>query len=42
MLIGAVDALSEHLRAIVLLRYFEGLLPHQIARKLGVPSTTVR
>jgi RNA polymerase sigma-70 factor (ECF subfamily) len=42
MLIAAVDALPEHLRAIVLLRYFEGLLPHQIARKLGVSSITVR
>jgi protocatechuate 3,4-dioxygenase beta subunit len=41
MLIAAVDALPKHLRAIVLLRYFEGLLPLQIARKLGVPSTTV-
>ncbi|HEU4419164.1 MAG TPA: sigma-70 family RNA polymerase sigma factor, partial [Planctomycetota bacterium] len=41
VLIAAVDGLPGHLRAVVLLRYFDGLLPHQIARKLQLPPTTV-
>lgn len=42
LLVAAVDRLPEQLRAVVLLRYFDGLLPQAIAMRLGVPSTTVR
>ncbi len=41
MLIAAVDRLPGHLRTVVLLRYFEGLTPHVIARRLNAPTTTV-
>ena len=40
-LVRAVDALDPPLRTVVLLRYFEGLPPKQIARELGLPVTTV-
>ncbi|MCA8948388.1 MAG: sigma-70 family RNA polymerase sigma factor [Planctomycetes bacterium] len=40
-LVLAVDRLPEPQRAVVLLRYFEGLAPDAIAHRLGVPVTTV-
>ncbi len=40
--ISAVLALNEAQREIVLLRFFEGLPPREIARRLGVPGSTVR
>lgn len=40
-LVAAVDALPEHLRTVVLLRWFEGLPPRRIAKALGVPSRVV-
>ena len=41
LLVAAVDQLPEQLRAVVLLRYFDGLLPQAIAQRLGLPVTTV-
>ncbi len=38
----AVGALDEPYRTAVLLRYFEDLSPSEIARRLGVPASTVR
>lgn len=38
----AVHALAEPYRSVVLLRYFEGLTPAQIAARHGVPAATVR
>lgn len=40
--VDAVVALPEPYRATVLMRYFEDLSSAQIARRLGVPSATVR
>ncbi|MEZ5963633.1 MAG: sigma-70 family RNA polymerase sigma factor [Planctomycetota bacterium] len=40
-LVLAVDALPEHLRTVVLLRYYEDLPPRRIAAHLGVPVSTV-
>src|SRR5262245_11745390 len=40
-LVAAVDALPEHLRTVVLLRYFEGMPPRRIAEQLGVPAPVV-
>ncbi len=40
--VGAVLALAEPHRSVVLLRYFEDLPPRRIARRLGVPVETVR
>ncbi len=40
-LVTAVDRLPEQLRAVVLLRYFEGLTPQAIARQLDLPVTTI-
>src|SRR5262245_57543133 len=41
MLVAAMDRLPGHLRTVVLLRYFEGLAPRAIARRLDVPPMTV-
>ena len=41
-LVDAVLALDEPYRSAVLLRYFEGLEPAEIARRRGVPAGTVR
>ena len=41
-MIDAVEALAEPYRAVVLLRYFEGLRPDAIAVRLGAPEATVR
>lgn len=38
----AVLALDEPERATVLMRYYEGLMPHEIATKTGVPVATVK
>jgi len=38
----AVFSLSEPYRSVVLLRYFEGLEPTEIAAQRGVPAATVR
>jgi RNA polymerase sigma factor (sigma-70 family) len=40
-LVAAVDALPGTLRTVVLLRWFDGLPPRDIARALGVPAATV-
>jgi len=40
--VDAVLALEEPYRTTVLLRYFEGLPPREIARRQGVPVTTVK
>jgi len=40
--VRAVLALAEPYRTTLLLRYFEGLPPRAIARRLGVPVETVR
>jgi RNA polymerase sigma-70 factor (ECF subfamily) len=40
--VRAVLALDEPFREAVLLRYYEGLMPGEIARRLGVPAATVR
>ena len=40
--VDAVLALDEPLRSTVLLRFFEGLRPVEIAARLGTPATTVR
>jgi len=40
--IAAIDALDEPLRTVVLLRFFEGLPPREVARRTGVPVETAR
>jgi len=40
--VGAVQQLEEPYRTAVLLRFFDGLPPRAIARRLGVPVETVR
>src|SRR5882672_4489759 len=40
--IAAVAALQEPYRTVVLLRYYEGLEPDAIARRLALPGSTVR
>ncbi len=40
--VDAVLALSEPYRSTVLLRYFEGLAPQEIARRRGIPAATAR
>lgn len=40
--VGAVLALPESYRDVVVLRWFEGLPPRDVARRLGVPVETVR
>lgn len=40
-LVAAVDALPTTLRTVVLLRWFDGKAPRQIAAALGVPAATV-
>lgn len=42
LLVDAVLSLDEPLRSTVLLRYFDGLSSAAIARRLGVPASTVR
>lgn len=41
-LVGALDALGPPYRETILLRYFEGLAPREIARRQGAPVTTVK
>jgi RNA polymerase sigma-70 factor (ECF subfamily) len=41
-LLAAVDALEAPLRAVVLLRWFDGRPPREIVRTLGVPAETVK
>ena len=41
-LIGALDSLSPSSRETILLRYFEGLAPREIARRQGTPLATVK
>lgn len=40
-LVRAVDGLPPPLRTVVLLRFFDGLPPRRIAKRLGVPVATV-
>ncbi len=40
--VQAVNRLAEPYRTTILLRYFQELPPHQIAKRLGVPGGTVR
>lgn len=40
--VGAVLSLESSLREVVVLAYFEDLTPKQIAKRLGIPSATVR
>lgn len=40
--VAAVLALEEPYRSVILLAYFEGLQPAEIARRRGVPAGTVR
>jgi RNA polymerase sigma factor (sigma-70 family) len=40
-LVAAVDALPTTLRTVVLLRWFDGKAPREIAEALGVPAATV-
>jgi RNA polymerase sigma-70 factor (ECF subfamily) len=42
LLARLVGELDEPFRATILLRYAEGLEPTQIARRLGIPASTVR
>ncbi|MBA2539444.1 MAG: helix-turn-helix domain-containing protein, partial [Deltaproteobacteria bacterium] len=42
MLARLVGELEEPFRETILLRYAEGLEPTQIARRLGIPASTVR
>jgi len=39
---GAAHALPEPFRGTLLLRYFDGLEPSEIASRLGIPDSTVR
>ena len=41
-LVGALDSLSQPCRETILLRYFEGLAPRDIARRQGSPVATVK
>jgi RNA polymerase sigma-70 factor (ECF subfamily) len=41
-LVEAVLALPESCRSVVVLAYFDDLAPREIARRLGMPSSTVR
>ncbi len=41
-LVGALDSLSQSCRETILLRYFEGLAPRDIARRQGAPVATVK
>ena len=41
-LVEAVGSLAEPYRTVVVLRFYEGLKPREIARRLGVPVETVR
>ena len=41
-LVGALDSLSQSGRETILLRYFEGLAPRDIARRQGAPVATVK
>jgi RNA polymerase sigma factor (sigma-70 family) len=41
-LVEAVVGLEEPFRSAILLRYFEGMPPREIARRLGVPVRTVQ
>jgi len=41
-LVGALDSLSPSSREAILLRYFEGLAPRDIARRQGTPVATVK
>src|SRR5262245_2004586 len=40
--VSSVLALEEPYRDVVLLRFFEDLPPREVARRLGVPTETVR
>ena len=40
-LVGLLAALDEPYRDTLLMRYFEGLLPEEIARRSGLPTATV-
>ncbi len=41
-LVGALDSLNQSYRETILLRYFEGLAPRDIARRQGTPVATVK
>ncbi len=41
-LVEAVQALPEHMRTAIVLRFFNGMPPRRIARRLGVPVETVK
>ncbi|MHC4550871.1 MAG: sigma-70 family RNA polymerase sigma factor [Planctomycetota bacterium] len=41
-LLAAVRALEEPYRQVILLRFYDDLAPREIARRLGVPTETVR
>jgi RNA polymerase sigma-70 factor (ECF subfamily) len=41
-LVDAVGALPDPYRSLVVMRYFEGIAPREIARRYGLPETTVR
>ena len=41
-LIGALDSLGPSCRETILLRYFEGLAPSEIAKRNGIPIATVK
>ncbi len=40
-LVEALDSLSQSCRETILLRYFEGLAPRDIAKRHGAPVATV-
>jgi len=42
LVVAAVLELGEPYRSAVLLRYYDGLPPREIARRLGMPAATVR
>ncbi|HYC77412.1 MAG TPA: sigma-70 family RNA polymerase sigma factor [Planctomycetota bacterium] len=42
LVLDAIAALDAPSRAVVLLRYYEGLPPRAVARRLGVPTETAR
>jgi RNA polymerase sigma-70 factor (ECF subfamily) len=41
VVVAAVSALDDQLKQVVMLRYFEGLAPGQVAERLGVAPTVV-
>jgi len=41
-LVGALDSLSQSCRETILLRYFEGLAPRDVAKRQGIPVATVK